>query len=892
MAWYHRVRNVLRAGHHSRELDREIAFHVEARAEELRAAGMTADDALREAERRFGNRTVQKERTHDADVVAWLESLLADVRYAARRLAASPGVALVAILSLALGIGANTAIFSLTNALILRPLPVQHPEELLAVTMHGPAPVVLTNPIWEEIRDRVTAFSGAAAYDVNPTFNLAQGGEARMAPGSWVSGDFFSLLGVRAEAGRLLQRSDDVRGCAGVAVVSHGFARREYGAASSAVGRTLSLDGRPFEIVGVVDASFTGMTVGRRSDIYAPLCAEELIDGKGVLDRRSRWALYVIGRPRAGLTPEQVGSALAASAPAIYRATLPAQWSHDDQQGYLKRTLGVTPAGAGVSQLRSEYGKALIVLLVVVGAVLLIACANIANLMLARGAARQHEIAIRMAIGAGRARLLRQLLTESLLLATLGAVLGVAFAHWAARLLVGLLATPQNFLWLDLTIDARVLAFTAAVAVGSALLFGCIPAWRATRIDPHRAMQAGGRGVQGERRTVLRSSLLVGQMALSLALVATSGLLLGSFRKLVRIDPGFQKEGVLLISANFARARDGLPQQLAAERELLERLRAMPSVRAAAASFRTPVGQTAWNDLVFTEGQTRKTARGKLVWFNGVSDDYFRTLGTPLLAGRDITPADGPSSPRVAVIDETMARTVFGTANPIGRTFHTPIGDSAGAPITVVGVVRSAKYNSLTEKSTGTAYVALVQSDMADAAVSYEVRTDGAPERLIPSITAATAQLSPSITLAFTTLDDQISASIARPRLLALLSGFFGALALLLAVIGLYGTMSYAVTQRQTEIGVRIALGAAASRVLRMVVGDAGRLVAAGIVAGVIVALATTRFVSTFLYGMEPTDPAVLAGAALVLAAVTLVAATIPAWRAARVDPMAALREE
>jgi predicted permease len=892
MAWYRRLLSFVRPETLSRDLDREMAFHIDERAADLRASGLDPAAAATEARRMFGNPTRQKEETRDVDVLTWLDSFARDVRYALRALAASPAFTLVAVLSLALGIGANTAIFSLTDALLLKALPVQHPEQLLIVNMGEPGEDELTNPIWEQIRDNVPAFSGVFAYS-DVQFNLAHGGEVRNASGAWVSGDFFSALGVRSVAGRLLQRGDDVPGCPGVAAVSEAFARREYGDLESVPGRTLSVNDHPFTVVGVIDPAFFGIDVGHTTDIYTPLCTQSLLIRPGILDVRARWFLNVIGRPKDGMTRGQVRAALVTAAPAVYRATLPGNWGAADQTEYLKRTFSVAPAATGLSDLRTSYGKALYVLMVVVGVVLLIACANIANLLLARGAARRHEISIRMALGAGRGRLIRQLLTESLLLSVMGAATGVLFAHWATRLLVGLLTTRRSIVWLDLAIDGRVLAFTVAIAIGTALLFGLIPAWRATRVDPQAAMKAGGRGVRGsDGRHRLGKSLVVIQVALSLTLVAAAGLLLGSFRNLTRVDPGFQQNGVLLVTAGFAQARGNMVDQSVAQRQLLDRLREMPGVRGAAAAFITPISRSGWNEQIQVDGNKSKGRKDGVVWFNQVSDGYFSTMGTALLAGRDIAQTDDESAPLVAVVDETMAHKFFGNVSPLGHTLHTTSGDTADAPVTIVGVVRTAKYASLSEKSPGTVYLPFEQGNGKRPTATYVLRADGAPVGLIPLVKTAAAAMSPSISLEFTTLDEQVSSSLARPRLLATLSGFFGGLALLLATIGLYGTISYDVTRRRNEIGIRIALGAARHRVLGMVIAEAGWLIALGVVLGLVLALGTTRFVSSFVFGVTPTDPLTLALASALLGIVAIAAALLPAARAARVDPMKALREE
>jgi putative ABC transport system permease protein len=892
MAWYRRLLNLVRPEKLSSNLDREMAFHIEERTDDLRALGLDDSAAAREARRMFGNPTSKKEEARDVDILAWLDSIFRDVRYALRALAASPAFTLVAVLSLALGIGANTAIFTLTNALVLKSLPVQHPEQLVEMNMGEVDNDEFTNPLWEQIRDNVTAFSGLFAYS-DAQFNLAPGGEVRMANGGWVSGDFFNVLGVRPEAGRLLQRGDDVPGCPATAAVSDAFARREFGDPSTAPGKTITLADHPVEVVGVADPAFFGIQVGRSADVYVPICMQSMLIRPGILDTRARWFLNIIGRPKEGLSPVQVRAALAVAAPPFFSATVPPNFGSDSKAEYLKRTLDAAPAATGLSDLRSRYRSALYVLMVVVGVVLLIACANIANLLLARGASRAHELSIRMALGAGRWRLIRQLLTESLLLSVMGAALGVLFARWASGLLVRLLSTRQNFVSLDLSIDGRVLGFTALVAGGTAVLFGLIPAWRATRVDPQTAMKAGGRGViGGDTRHRLGKSLVVAQVALSLALVAAAGLLLGSFRKLTEVDPGFQQDGVLLVSAGFAQARHDQQQQVIAQGQLLERIRDLPGVRAASASLLTPIGRMRWNEEVVVDGFKAKNGRDAVLWFNQISDGYFGTIGTSFLAGRDLAETDGPTSPPVAIIDEAMARKFFAGANAVGRTFRTTVGDTASPPVTIVGVVRTAKYASLNEDPPGTVFRPLAQGDGNGPSVNYEIRTAGSPTALIPLIKSATSEISPSITLEFTTLHDQLSSSLSRPRLLATLSGFFGALALLLATIGLYGTMSYDVTRRRNEIGIRIALGAERYRVLTMVIAEAGRLIALGVGAGLLLAFGTTRFVSSFVFGLTPTDPPTLALASAVLGIVALGAALLPAWRATRVDPMNALREE
>jgi predicted permease len=531
--------------------------------------------------------------------------------------------------------------------------------------------------------------------------------------------------------------------------------------------------------------------------------------------------------------------------------------------------------------------------MVVVGLVLLIACANIANLLLARAAGRQREIAIRLSLGAGRWRVVRQLLTESALLSFAGAGVGVLFARWASGLLVGFFTLGSHLVWLDLSIDRRVLGFTIAVAVLTAVLFGLAPAWRATRVDPQATLKSGGRGLVGaDTRHWIARSLVVGQVALSLALVAAAGLLLGSFRKLVTLDPGFRRDGVLLVTMRFGNT--GVPdsQLTTLESDVLLRLRTLPGVTSASAATLTPIGNMSWNDYVAVPGYAPTKGDDSIAFFNQVADDYFATLGTTLLWGRDISPDDITHTHRVAVINQTMAQRFFGSVSPLGRSFRTVVGDSTSPPWEVVGVVQDAKYQRLDEHTLATAYFPLGQGDVPWPQATFVLRSAGAPAALIPLVRAVAAGVHPRISLEITTLSAQVSASLARPRLLATLSGFFGVLALVLAMIGLYGTMSYNVTRRRNEIGIRMALGAGDGRVLRMVVGDAGRLVVAGILVGSALALAGTRLVESFLFGLAPTDPVTFGLAALALAVAALTATMLPAWRASRLAPMDALREE
>jgi putative ABC transport system permease protein len=819
------------------------------------------------------------------------DAIFQDVRYAIRALRSSPGFAAVAILSLALGIGANTAIFSLIDSVILKTLPVSHPEQLLQVTM-GKNPS-FTNPMWEKLRDTQDVFSGMFAYG-GGRFDLAGGGEARYAQGNFASGQFFDTLGLHALVGRTFTATDDRRGCAGAAVLSYGFWQKEYGGHPDTVGKTISLDNHPFEIVGVLQPGFTGFDVGSEQDVYIPVCAEKIIHGdSSMLDHRSAWWLRVIGRPKPGVSANQAEARLKTLAPQVFEATTPPNYKADQQERYRKTSFDVQAAANGLSNIRRQYQQALMVLMAIVGVVLLIACANVANLLLARSEARQREIAIRMALGSGRGRLMRQLLTESLVLSLGGASLGVLFAHWGARLLVSFLSSGGNPVFLDLTIDARMLVFTIGVAVVTGLLFGLAPAWKGTRVDPQSAMKANGRGVIEGSRFSIGKALVVVQVALSLVLVTGAGLMLSTFFRLEKLDAGFDREHILLASVDLRNGHYPEERRGAAFEEMLSRLRALPGVRSVSASDLTPISGSFWNEDLEIEGYTSKGKEDTLVYFNEVSDHFFDTMGTALIAGRDFNVHDTPKSKKVALVNQTVARRYFAGQNPIGKRFRAEEGRKMGEYVEIIGVVKDAKYGTLREETLPTAYTAESQKAKRNSSATFEVRAAaGSPNALINGVKAAIGGVNPDISLQFKTLALQVDESLARERLLATLSGFFGSLALLLAMIGLYGVMSYNVARRRNEIGIRMALGAERAQVLRMVLREVALLIGVGLAIGLGATLGTTRFVESFLYGTKPGDPWTLASAAGVLALVAALAGFLPARRASRLEPMNALREE
>jgi putative ABC transport system permease protein len=887
-----RFLNLFRREKLSREITRELDFHLSERTDQLIGAGMTPRQAARQARRQFGAYALHREDTWMGDLTGWIESLLADLRYALRGFARSPGFAAVAILSLALGIGANTAIFTLIDAVILRSLPVQHPEELLQVQIGDNGPY-FTNAIWEQVRDHQDAFSGAVAWSTG-RWNAGAGGEVHPVNNSFVSGTFFPVLGVGAAVGRTLTPDDDRRGCAPRAVLSHAYWLKEYGGDSSAVGKSVRLEGYPFEIIGVSRAGFSGFDVGQPVDIFIPICSERAMAGaQSMIDQPFFWWLNVVGRPAAGWSMQQVQARLSVLSPAIFSAVLPPDSDAEMRKRYREFKLTVNGAANGVSQARQQYGDSMWILMAAVGLVFLIACANVANLLLARAAARQREMAVRTALGASRGRLIRQTLTESLLLSLCGAVLGLLLAAWGSRLLLALISTTRNPIAVDLAPDARILWFTCGIAILGGLLFGFAPAWRASRASPNSAMKSKDGAADGASRMWLAKSLVVAQVALSMVLVAGAGLLLETFRNLTTLDPGFRTDGVLLIHAGLSNLEKKPERRSLLRHDILAGLRAIPGVQSAAFSLLPPISGGSWNGDVRIAGQERRPGDEGNSYFNGVSDGYFEAMGTPLMAGRTFTNRDTASSARVAIVNEAFARKFLGHASPLGRSLQLTLGRDWDAPCEIVGVVRDVKYRDMRSSAPPTAYLPLDQHEPTGLGRDhFELRVGGSLVSIVPAVKKAFAAVNPAISIETIPFSQHVADSLVQEHMLATLSVLFGGFALLLAAIGLYGVLSYNVVRRRSEIGIRMALGAEQARVLRMVLGEAGWLTFIGLGLGVGGTLAATQVVKSFLYGLQPDDPFTLAASVAVLASVAGIAAYLPARRAAGVDPMTALRDE
>jgi putative ABC transport system permease protein len=606
--------------------------------------------------------------------------------------------------------------------------------------------------------------------------------------------------------------------------------------------------------------------------------------------------LQVMGRLKRGVSASQATVRLKTLAPQIYKSALDhsglaredgRQLRPEAREEYLRRTFDTQPAANGISYLRREYTQALVVLMTIVGVVLLIACANVANLQLARGASRQREIAIRMAVGGSRGRLIRQLLTESLLLSGIGAMLGVLLAGWGARLLIRFLDAP-----LDPTLDVRVLAFTASIAVLTGLLSGIAPAWRGTRVDPQSAMKAGSHGVIEGSKLGLGKVLVMAQVGLSLLVVVGAGLMLSTFWKLISLDAGFEREHVLLVNVDLRSGNYPADRWAAVFQEMLRQLRTIPGLRSASVSSITPVCHCRWAGEVVVEGYTPKSRDDAMASFNNVSDGYFETVGTSIIGGRDFNRHDTSTSMKVAIVSQSMARKYFGAENPLGLHFRIQDGNIPSDPVEIVGIVKDAKYGSLRDEPSPYVFIPWSQGGPPGPLTGFELRTADTPTTLITGVKSAIARVNPDVSIEFKTLAAKVDDSIQRETLLATLSGFLGGLALLLATVGLYGVMLYSVARRRSEIGIRLALGATRSCVLRMVLGEVAILIAVGLMAGFGTVLATTRLVASFLYGLQPNDPWTLGMALATLVIVAAIAGYLPARRASRLDPMAALREE
>ena len=833
----------------------------------------------------------------------WLNSLAQDLRYGLRLLRLNSGFTAIVVLSLALGTGANTAIFQLIDSLRLRTLPVAHPEQLANVRIldrswgsgrvHGRY-ADITNAQWEQIRDHQRVFSGMFAWATEGGFNLARGGEARYASGIWVSGDFFKTLEVPALRGRTLTADDDRRGCGSPpAVISYAFWQREYAGGPDILGRMISLEGHPFEIVGITPPGFTGIDVGRQFDVAVPLCSEPLIHGElSLIDLRNGYWLAAVGRLKPGVTIEQANAEMAALSTGILEATTPPQYDTEAQKHYLRYKFGAFPAPTGFSNLRRLYETPLWMLLAIAALVLLIACANIAILLLARASVRGREIAVRLSLGASRGRLIRQLLVESLLIGVAGTLLGAVLAQWISRFLVAFIGTSAPDVFVDLHPDWLVLGFTTATALLTTILFGMVPAFRATRIAPAAALKSAGRNLAGGREHFsLRRGLVVSQVAFSLVLLVGAILFVRSLKNILSVNAGFQTAGIMEADLDFHQLKIPAPQRQSYKLNLIDRLRALPGIEGVADASVVPLSGYGWQENVILAGATKRADVAPL--FTQVSADFFNTMGIRIMAGRAFSERDTANSLKVAIVNQSFVKKILNGANPIGAHFQIEEAVGRARPIyEVVGLVRDTKYYDLRDEFAPEVYVTTAQDDEPAEDAGLLIRSNLPMGTLTQELKNALAEASPEIGEEFHVMQTNIRDSLLRERLMAALSGFFGALATLLAMMGLFGVMSNSVARRTGEIGLRIALGAQRRNIFGMVLGEAGAMLVIGLVIGAGLALALGKTAGAMLFGLKPYDPLAISLSAVALTAVAILASYLPARRAARLDPMAALRDE
>ncbi len=866
-----------------------------------------------------------------------MTTLMQDIKYGFRMLVKYPAFTAVAVLSLALGIGANTAIFSLLDAVMLKLLPVQDPQQLVLLdwaskgwpegvmndlegNVNGDPSGRTTStsfsyPVYEQIRDRSQVFSSVLAMAGNDSqLNVGHKGAPGRAEGELISGTFFSTLGVQPVVGRALTPDDDRIGASPACVVSYGYWERRFGRDPAIVGQTITVNSVPITVVGVSPPEFYGVQPGRAVDVWLPLHTQPQVEpswtpeppqpgskmgappAQSLFQARDTWWVVMIGRLKPGVTEPEAR----AKADVILQQSMAADIKPATKAETIPH-LELEPGSKGLAQLRREFSKPLFILMTVVGLVLLIACANVANLLLARATARQKEVAVRLAIGARRGRVIRQLLTESVLLAGLGGILGLILAFWTTDLLVAFMSSGRDAVSLSVTPDPRILGFTAAVSLLTGILFGLAPALRSTRLELTPALKENAgtwTGVEHGRRGLrlgLGKTLIVGQIALSLLLLVGAGLFVRTLANLENVKAGFDQRNLLLFGIDPT--QDGYKGQRLADfyQELTRRVEALPGVRSATMSMHALIQGGVSINGAFIQGYVPKAGQksGEIdAYVNKVGPKFFETMGIPLVIGRGIGEGDTEAAPKVAVVNQKFANEFLGEGNPVGRRLGFGDQKSSG-DIEVVGVVGDAKYADLRGDVPPTVYLPYLQDLHWLGAMHFEVRTAGDPTQMAPAVARVSQSLDRNLALYDVRSEtEQIDRSLFQERLFARLTSFFGLLAALLACIGVYGIMAFAAGKRTREIGIRMALGANRGEILTMVLRETVVLLSVGIVVGIVIALEASRLISTLLFGLKPTDPVTIAVAALLMVVAAAFAGYVPARRASRVDPMVALRYE
>jgi putative ABC transport system permease protein len=885
------------------DLSVSIQEHLEEKVEDLMDEGMSREEAERAARREFGNVTRIEERSREVWQSPTLESIWADVRYASRQIRKSPGFAITVILTLALGIGANAAIFQVLDAVRLRELPVRAPNQLARVSIidinggrrgrftwqNGD----VTSNIWNELNTRQKAFSQIAAW--SPTrFNLDRSGEVHYANGLMISGGFFDVLGTKPLLGRLITPADDYHGCGTqVAVISYSFWHRHFGANENVLGSKLFLSGHLLQIIGITPANFYGVEVGQTFDVAVPLCSEPAFAGQwSSTDNPLTWWLAVIGRLRPDWTLNQASVQLRSVSSGIFSSTtLPEILDPESKKLYRGFHLGASSCAYGISDLREQYDEPLWLLLALSGLVLLLACANIANLMLARASARQRETALRMSLGASRFGVARQFLMESLLLSVFGAIAGLMLAQGLSRILVTSFNTERSQIFVDLSLDWRVIAFTGFLTISTCILAGILPAIRTayTKHSPTELMSGQRQGTR-HGRFLMGRGLVTFQVALSLALLIVALLFVRTFQNLLLLNLGFQQDHVLITNIDISPLHIPVANRVTYKQELLKGIQNIPGVVSAASVGIVPLSGMGWNNFVSIP-QTNGPRH--LANFDPIGVGYFRTMETPLLVGRDFGQNDTPTSPRVAIVNQEFARTLFAKLNPIGKTFRVAAGGGQESRLyQIVGVVANTKYAGLREDPTPIVFLAETQDMDPGEGFTFVVRSNESFLTLVPAVKQAITTTSPEAILNFSVLKTTIREGLLLEGVMARLSSFFGILAAVLAMIGLYGLISFLIIRRRKEIGIRVALGARKRVVLILIMHEIMIPLTIGLALGASLALAIGVVTRSMLYGLGSNDPVTFITSILGIIGVAFLAGAQPARRAARVLPMEVLREE
>ena len=910
------LRAVMRRSRMESEMDAELRFHIEAFAQDLVRGGVPREEALRRARIEFGAVERAKEECREARGVSFINSLVLDLRYGLRMLRKSPGFTTVVVLSLALGIGANTAIFTLLDAVLFKMLPVKNPQELALLQwavpreggLHGlwydgsswpegseEVGFSFSYPAFEQLRARNDVLSDLFAYaDLGNDMNVVADGEPGLAHAQMATGGIFSTLGVQPVTGRFFADSDDRPGAPLVCVISGGYWKQRFGARPDIAGKTVVIAGVAFNIIGVTPPSFSGLTAGSKVDVWVPLSTQPLVEPNldpkvSMFTASDHWWIQIMGRLKPGVSRAQAAAGL----DVIFKPAAAEGIHPEPEQRVFIPSIELGRAGQGFGQLRNQFSRALFILMGLVGLVLLIACANVANLLLARATSRQREIGMRLSLGASHGRLIRQLLTESILLSFLGGAVGCLFAYWGTGLLISLITSTGNTISLSTGPDWRIAGFTTGVCLVTGVLFGLAPAWRAARTDLAPSLKQGAQAVSSAGlRLGLGKALVISQVALSLVLLFGAGLFIRTLAKLRNVDTGFDTRNMLLFCLNPTKS--GYHE--AALNDFFFRLRqrvaSLPGVISATASFHEPINDGRRScDLTVPGSNLSRKQMDVAVMPAGPS--FFATMKIPLLRGRDFDERDNEQAPKVAVVNEAFAKRYFSGSDPMGQ--HIGL-DSSPANIEIVGVARDAKYAYLREEAPATVYRPFSQ-DSAIPFMCFELRTAVTPLSLVPAVRAAVAELDRNVPLSgIETESQQVDDALLQERLFAKLSSFFGLVALLLACIGLYGILSYAVARRTSEIGIRMALGAQRANVLKMVMRETLLLVLAGVAIGIPSSVVATRYasslISDLLYGVKANDVPTICLSTVVLIAVALFAGFLPARRATKVDPMVALRHE